>query len=141
MMKTYSKYERYRHSLVRFFCLTTIVMIAAANGFDSRGARAAMRLPEDVISLEPSLAPANARSVAVESAPVHEMPAAPDAPRRSATAALRASADHQRPQQSTNYKDKRELAELMGLIREMERGYLLPFENFQSCRQFVALNC
>lgn len=140
-MKTYSKYQRYRKSLIRFFCLTAIVMIAAASGFDGLGARAAMRLPEDVISLEPSLAPSNARPVATEAVPNREMPAAQDTPRRLATAAPRASADRSR-RQSNNRKDRRALAELMGLVSApgTER-YVLPFENFQSCRQFVAINC
>lgn len=139
-MKTFSKHIRYQRSLLRIFGVTAIVMIGATNSFDRPGVRAAMRLPEDVISLQPSLAPSNARSVAPESAPAHELPAAQDGVRRIIPVAPKAAADRPRRQSANR---RRALAELMGLVSApgTERGYVLPFENFQSCREFVAVNC
>ena len=142
-MKTFSKRDWCKRRSAGRVLAVVLISSALLNGFAGLGARAAMRLPEEATSLEPVLVPANVGTAVVDTAQNHEMPAPQDAPRRTiASLSPRAFADRQR-RMTVGRNNRRALAEFMGLIPApgAERAYGLPFDNFQRCREFVAVNC
>ena len=121
--------------------MTAIAISVLATVFYAAGARAAMRLPEDALSAEPWLLPANTPPAVMQVALFQAAPI-PDVQRRIAgPVPFKATADRSR--RRSNYQnDKRVLADLMGLTTgdSVDKGEL-PFFALQTCRVYVAVNC
>jgi len=139
MTNSQSKFFR---SLARFLGVVAIVGFAFVNDFDAFRARAAVRLPEEALSAEPWLLPSAGIPPVVDSTPIRELTAPAEALKRTTLGPAKTTTDRPR-RPSNNRKEKRALAELMGLFgssRE-EPNFMKSFESLQSCRQFVAINC
>ena len=142
-MRTFPKHNLFRLSLVRILAVAAMVMIALANGLDGRGARAAMRLPEEVASLEPWMLPPDVIPAVVETAQRPEVLPAPNPPRRTAAAGPSKAAPDRARRLTGSRAENRALVEFMGLVWASgeEQSFMRSFERFQSCRKFVAINC
>ena len=143
-MNTFLKqHSSERRRLARILVIAVILVTALAHGLDGLGARAAMRLPEEAITLETWLIPSDVIPAVVDPAQINEVLARPDAPRRTAPAGSpKTSVDRLRRQSAS--RDKRALSDLMGLfgVSGGEQPFFMrSFESFQNCRKFVAINC
>jgi hypothetical protein len=143
-MSTFLKLNSFHvRRLVGALAVAAIVVTALANGLEGLGvcARAAMRLPDEATSLEPWLIPSNSFPAVVDTMQMHETPPL-DTTRRIAVGSPKVFADRQR-RQIFSRTNKRALAEFMGLVTApgAEHAYGLPFQSFQSCREFAAVNC
>src|ERR1700738_4483299 len=142
-MNTFSKHNLSGRSLVRILTVAAIVMIRSAPGLDGLGTSAAVRRPEEAMSLEPWLLPSNVIPAVADTEQIQELAPPPDAPRRTASVgSAKAVADRAR-RTTASRLEKRALAEFMGLVGAAgeEQPFMRSFESFQSCREFVAINC
>jgi len=135
-MKPLPKHNLSRRSLVRIWAVAALVMIALANGLDGPGARAAMRLPEEAMSLEPWAFPADVIPALVDT---KQLAPPQDGPRRTASVGSPKTGPDRTRRQNFSRTEKRALVEFMGLSEE--QPFMRSFESFQSCRSFVAINC
>jgi len=142
-MRTYSKHNLSQCSRLRVLTVAAIFIIALANGFDGFGARAAMRLPEEAISLEPWLLPSTVIPAVMDTAQIQELTPPQDAPRRIAPMASPKAVAERAHRPAASRREKRALAEFMGLVgtSSEELPLMRSFEIFESCRKFVAINC
>ena len=140
-MMTNSQSNFFR-SLVRILGVVAIVGLAFVNDFDAFRARAAVRLPEEALSAEPWLLPSSGIPPVVDTTPIRELAAPAEALKRTTLGPSKPATDRPR-RPNISRKEKRALAELMGLVGSSceEPSFLKSFESFQSCREFVAINC
>jgi hypothetical protein len=77
----------------------------------------------------------------LETTPASDVAPPPESPKRGNAEPQKAVPDRQRRSNRIR-KEKRALTELMGLIGPSdEPSFIRSFESFQSCRQYVAINC
>jgi len=126
--------------LLRTLGVAAIVMSAMAHGLVGFTTQAAVRLPEEAISVEPWMIPSVSIPPLVDPVPARDL-IPPEASKRW-------NADPQktlpeRPRRSNkSRRDKRALTELLGLVGSRdEPAFMRSFESFQSCREYVAINC
>jgi hypothetical protein len=133
--------QTYSRRLLRLLIASVIVTSAVANGLIGFSAQAAVRLPEEAISVEPWMVPSVSIPPLVDPAPARDLTTAPEASKRWNSEPQRTVPDRQR-RSNKSRREKRALTELMGLVGPRdEPAFMRSFESFQSCREYVAINC
>jgi hypothetical protein len=139
-MKILSEHN-YSRRLLRLLGVAAIVTSALANGLIGFSAQAAVRLPEEAISVEPWMVPSVSIPPLVEQTPVRDAATPPESLKRWNAEPQKTVPDRQR-RSIRSRKEKRALTELMGLLGPRdEPDFIRSFESFQSCREYVAINC
>lgn len=133
--------QTYSRLLLRLLGLSAIVLSALANGLVGFSTQAAVRLPEEAISVEPWMVPSVSIAPLVDPSPARELTTPPEAPKRWNAEPQKTLPERPR-RPNKRRKDQRTLTELLGLEGSRdEPAFMQSFESFQSCREYVAINC
>lgn len=140
-MSTFTKRnERKRCSRSKTLALAAVAAISLANNFPGLTARAAVRLPDEAISVEPWMFPANDNPAVVDPVAIQQLAPPVDVQRR---AALGKGTPDRARRPGGSRREKRDLVESLGLVGwpSEEQTLIKSFEKFSACREFVAINC
>ena len=138
-MKILSEHN-YSRRLLRLL-IAAIVTSGLANGLIGFSTQAAVRLPEEAISVEPWMVPSVSIPPLVDPAPARDLTTSPEAAKRWNAEPQKTLPERPR-RSSKGRREKRALTELLGLIGSRdEPAFIRSFESFQSCREYVAINC
>jgi hypothetical protein len=133
--------QTYSRRLFRLLSASVIVLCVVANCLVGFTTQAAVRLPEEAISVEPWMIPAVSLPPLTEATPVRDVTAPSESPKRWNAEPQKTVPERQR-RLNRSRKEKRALTELMGLLGPRdEPAFIRSFESFQSCREYVAINC